>query len=91
MLDTAYTSNDPEVLTNLASNVNSTVRRIVARNRNTPTKIINKLAHDVAQNVAYMALLHPNCTVKRNLQSMTHPCVKCEKDDRYMDCHNCNF
>ena len=91
MLDTAHNSNDPQVLKELASNVSSKIRRIVARNHNTPTEILNKLANDAVQNVSFMALQNPNCTINRDTSFMTHPCVVCEKDDRYMDCHNCNF
>lgn len=67
------------------------VRRAVARNKNICTEVANTLAVDPVLNVSYMALQNPKSTITRDLcEDSITLCVMCEKDERYLDCVDCN-
>lgn len=71
-----------DVLFFLAENPDLIVRRLLARNHSVPTEIVNKLAMDCVQNVSFMALKNPNCTITRTfIDTYISPCVKCGRDD----------
>ncbi|MGA1932455.1 hypothetical protein ACH5BF_07000 [Arcobacter sp. YIC-464] len=59
----------------------SNVRRCIAKNRNTPSYIINSLAYDPVANVSYAALTNPICSEKRNLSRFQERCVLCPKNE----------
>jgi len=90
LYDLAYNTNEPDILKTLSSHSDSTVRRIVAKNRNTSTNTINTLALDPVLNVSYFATSHPKCTVKREYDDVSNPCISCTKDERVMTCTNCD-
>lgn len=89
LLSLAKTTNCLDVLNKLTLHVNSTIRRAVARNQNSSSLILEKLAHDPVENVSYMAVNNPNCNVSRNFK-ISNPCVICEKDERSMKCTECD-
>jgi hypothetical protein len=92
LLELAYNTTDQKVFKILSSFENMFVRRAVARNINTPSKIVNQLANDPVQNVSFMALQHRNCTINREICNLNlHQCVICIKDERSMDCSGCNL
>jgi len=89
LLELAKNSADSSLLSQLASEMNFMIRRAVARNINTPSNILSRLVKDPVLNVSYMASLHPNCSYLRNFSDTSHPCVKCEQDERTMRCTSC--
>lgn len=92
LLDLAYNTNDNKVFRVLLDVENMFVRRALARNINTPSEVIDRLAIDPVQNVSYMAVKHRNCSIKREFESdKLHACVVCSTDERHMNCHACSF
>lgn len=88
-LQMAINTNDVNLLTLLIKDRAMLVRRAVARNKNTPTSVLNILAYDQSSNVVYHAIKNKNCTVTRNINDANHPCVMCDKRGDQMDCENC--
>ena len=86
----ANTSNDSSTLEKLASNVNTLVRRAVARNHATPFKIVNSLTDDPVLNVSYMASKNPNSSTTRVFENIDHPCVVCQVEEQHMNCTGCD-
>lgn len=88
----AQRSTSIEELKQLSNNPFSNVRRCVAKNRNTPKDIVDRLAFDPVTNVVYIALQNPICSVKRELSTIISRCVMCPKDEStyYYECKNCN-
>ena len=70
----------------------SNVRRCIAKNRNTPKHILEKLAYDPVSNVCYVALNNPNCPVSRDMTNYFEKCVLCKKDEEtYInECTKCD-
>ena len=77
LLSSAINSSDVNILTVLMRSPSSKIRRAVARNRSTPSSVLNVLAYDPVMNVSFKALNNPNCSVKRDITKEIHPCVKC--------------
>lgn len=90
LYDIANNTNEISILKKLSCHNDSTLRRIVAKNRNTPINIINTLALDPVLNVSYVASSHPNCTYKREYADLSNPCISCTKDERVIVCTNCD-
>lgn len=88
LLNIAKSTDCLNVLNKLTQSVDATIRRAVARNRNSSPAILEKLAYDSVENVSYMAVKNPNCSISRNF-SISNPCVICEKDERTMNCVKC--
>lgn len=91
LLELAKNESDASILKQLANSMYANVRRVVARNHFTPSDILKQLANDPVLNVAYMAALNPNCIYKRDFIDISHPCVNCEQDERYLDCKKCSL
>lgn len=91
LLELAYTTTETKILEILADKESMFLRRAVARNRSTPSFVINRLVKDPVLNVSFMACRHQNCTTTKNFTDELHHCVTCEKDERYMDCSHCNL
>ena len=89
LLDIAKTSDSKEILDKLISSPDSTIRRAVARNKNTSSSTLEKLAFDAVENVSFMAVQNPQCRVHRTFK-ISNPCVICEKDERTMECTDCD-
>lgn len=89
LLELAKTTNCKQTLHTLASSVNASVRRAVARNMHTLSNTLDRLSRDPVLNVSYMAVQHPNCTEKRDFLDTSNPCISCQKDERTMVCVNC--
>ncbi|MDC7243829.1 MAG: hypothetical protein PQJ44_07915 [Sphaerochaetaceae bacterium] len=88
-LNIAIETHDVNLLTLLMGEKNMIIRRAVARNINTPSSVLNILAYDKVLNVVYQALKNPNCTVKRKIKDINHPCITCNLRGDEMDCSNC--
>ena len=88
----AQETRDPKELTELSRNQYTNVRRCVAKNRNTPRDILNRLAYDPVSNVSYAALKNVNCTVKRDMSVFTNKCVLCPKNEANykFECSRCS-
>ncbi len=91
LIDLAKSSSDVSVLKGLSSSVNTLVRRAVARNEHTPIETLELLCKDPVLNVSYMAFQNRNCSLYRDFSGYDHPCVQCAKDERSMDCSQCNM
>ncbi len=65
LIQLAKKSSDVELLHRLSQSSYPTVRRCVARSRNTSRKTIDTLACDSALNVSFIANNNPNCTIKK--------------------------
>lgn len=89
-LQLAINSSDESVLHRLKRNVNTVVRRALAANIHTPKEILDTLAYDPVLNVSYMAIQNPNCSVSRNFDHITHPCIKCNEHIGSSSCTNCS-
>lgn len=89
LLDIAKTSDSQEVLDKLVSSPDATIRRAVARNSNTSSSTLEKLAYDAVENVSFMAVQNPQCKIDRTFK-ISNPCVVCEKDERTMECTDCD-
>jgi butyrate kinase len=87
-----YSTNNDE-LKELAKNPNMNIRRAVAKNRNTPSEIIDELVYDAVANVSVVASKHPRCSTKREFDShtLTNRCVICEKSEEraLYECKDC--
>lgn len=95
LIQLAKKSSDVELLHRLSQSSYPTVRRCVARSRNTSRKTIDTLACDSALNVSFIVNNNPNCTIKKNKNS-EHPCVICYVDEeeyisRCDSCENLKF
>lgn len=90
LIKLAKNSTDEKVLDTLASHAFIKVRRSVAKNRNVPKNIVNKLAIDSASNVSYWATRHQNYDQNRVIQS-NDPCVVCTIDElqHHNTCPSC--
>lgn len=89
-LEIAKTTSCSKELKNLHLSQYMNVRRAVARNRNICNYVANNLAYDPVLNVSYMAIKNPKSTVKRNFdEKIITFCVMCEKDERHLDCVEC--
>lgn len=82
-------SNDIGVLKQLSDDMCFKVRRAVAKNRSTPSDILNILAYDPVANVSFTAVNHENCEVQRCFEDCEHPCICCNVHELKMDCGNC--
>lgn len=89
LLELAKSSTESSILSELANATDSIIRRAVARNINTPSKILAFLIEDPVLNVSYMASLNPNCISSRDFSDASHPCVICESDERLRICEKC--
>ena len=86
----AKTTSSLETLRELKNSRYSAVRRVVAKNHYTPSSILNELAYDPVENVSFIALQNPKCSVERkNYIPSNNPCVSCEKDELTMVCIDC--
>ena len=86
----AMVSNDLELLDKLVDSKSMNTRRALARNKNANSTIINKLLFDPVLNVSYIASLNSNRTQNRIFdEHLITSCVKCEVDERKLDCINC--
>ncbi len=88
----AMISDDLELLSILADSKSMNTRRALARNININSEIANRLLFDPVLNVSYIASLNSNRTKYRSFDedSITF-CVKCEEDERNLDCLNCIY
>lgn len=87
----ALNTSDVNIMDELKFDVSTNVRRALAKNRNTPGRIINRLAFDPALNVSFIALQNRNCTVQRDLRECAnHPCVSCTNSESSLNCNSCN-
>lgn len=91
LLSIIYETNDLKLLDELSFHNSMIIRRAISRNINSTKSIINRLAKDPVQNVSYIASQHPNCTIIRKFSEPNHICVSCIKDERTLDCNNCNI
>lgn len=89
LLDLAKTSTDKDLLSQLALNLDTLVRRAVAGNRYTSSTTLSKLVNDPVMNVAFVANSNPNWASKREFSDSAHPCVQCDVDERRMKCSGC--
>ncbi|AXH13638.1 hypothetical protein CRU99_04850 [Malaciobacter mytili] len=90
ILDIAKNSKDLSSLKPLLNTKSMIVRRALARNEHIDESMANILAFDPVLNVSYMATKNPNCTKIRDFsQYKLSNCVLCEKDERELDCTNC--
>lgn len=89
-LPLAINSSDENILHKLKRSVNTVVRRALAANIHTPKDILNTLAYDPVLNVSYIAIQNPNCTVSRDFNYITHPCIKCSEHIGSSSCNNCS-
>lgn len=88
----ALVSNDLKLLNKLSESKSMNTRRALARNRNINSSIANKLLFDPVLNVSYIASLNINRTINRSFNpSSITTCVKCEVDERKLDCVNCIY
>lgn len=86
----ALNTTDIELMDELKFDVSTNVRRALAKNRNVPSRIIDRLAFDPALNVSFMALQNINCTKQRDLRdSADHPCVSCTNSETSLNCNTC--
>ncbi len=90
-MELASKSSDSIILAKLSKDPNPKVRRIIAKNRNVSKGIVNILARDPVLNVSYIAVNNPNCDIKRDFRSISHPCITCSEDERFMDCQSCRL
>ncbi len=91
-LDIAKNSRCEKELWSLHKSTYMNVRRAVARNSNITNKIANILAEDPVLNVSYMALKNIKSTISRDFSYLKlTPCVTCEKDERYIECEQCDI
>lgn len=90
-LKLAKSTNDIEVLRKLSNSVYSNIRRVVARNTNTPKDVLKKLSFDPVLNVSYMAINNPNNNLSRKFQNSSHPCVQCSEDEYSLECSSCQI
>ena len=89
-LERAKSSSNLDELKKLVSETSMIVRRAIARNTNISSDIANSLAFDPVLNVSYMAVKNPKCTITRSFEEKNLiNCVTCEKDERHIDCVNC--
>jgi hypothetical protein len=89
-LQLAISSSDITVLDKLKRSVNTVVRRALTTNIHTPKEILNILAYDPVLNVSYMATQNPNCSIKRDFNNISHPCIKCSEHIGSNSCNNCS-
>ena len=85
----ALTSSDTKILHKLKRHVSIQVRRSLTINKYTPKEILDTLAYDPVLNVSYMATQNPSCSVTRDFDHITHPCIKCNEEASSNSCHNC--
>ena len=88
-LKLAKSTSDIKILRKLSESVYSNVRRVVAKNMNTPKDVLKKLSFDPVLNVSFVAVNNPNNSVNRTFQNIVHPCVQCNKDEYSLDCTSC--
>ncbi len=86
----ALTSSDVEVLHKLKKHVAIQVRRSLTINKHTPKDILDSLAFDPVLNVSYMATQNPSCSIVRDFDHITHPCIKCREEVGSDSCKNCS-
>ena len=89
-LNLAKTTNSAELLHRLKDSFNSNVRRAVARNKSTSQETLEVLAFDPVENVSFMAVANPKCTINREFPTAVNPCIFCEKDEREINCLQCD-
>lgn len=86
----ALNTEDVSILSKLMSDVSVRVRRAVARNRFTPSSVLEVLIEDPVLNVSFMASQNKNCQKKRIIdRDLDHPCVSCKAKENNMDCDRC--
>ncbi len=85
LIKLAKKSNNCSELEELSKSIFISVRRSVAKNKNTSKKIINRLADDPASNVSYWAIKHDDCTIVKSIKNITS-CVTCSIDE--LEYHN---
>lgn len=89
-LDRAINSSNLQELKTLVAENTMIIRRALAKNINISADIANALAFDPVLNVSYAAVNNPRCTVKRVFEECNLvSCVVCDKDERQLDCVNC--
>lgn len=89
LVELAKKSSDQSVLSELSKNVDSLVRKEVARNSFTPTAVLDILAMDCVANVSFMAVQNPKCNIEREISDNDHPCVRCTRNVLKIDCNRC--
>ncbi|QDF27527.1 hypothetical protein [Halarcobacter anaerophilus] len=90
-LNRAFESDNIDELRSLHESPDMNIRRAVAKNSNIDSDIANDLLYDPVLNVSYMASLNPKCTISRNFCNVKlTKCVVCKKDERNLDCLECN-
>lgn len=85
LIKLAKRSDNSSELEELSKSIFISVRRSVAKNRNTTKKIINRLADDPASNVSFWAIKHDDCTINKSIKNITS-CVTCTIDE--LEYHN---
>jgi hypothetical protein len=93
MIKRANRSTNNDEIKELSKSMFVSVRRAIAKNRNTSSEIINELAYDSTANVSVIASKHHRCTIKREFDSYTlnHKCVTCKKseEEALYECKDC--
>ena len=92
LIHLAATSDDLELLRILFKSEKMNVRRALARNKNIDSALANSLLYDPVLNVSYIASFNPKITQKREFdEKELTSCVKCQIDERELDCLNCIY
>lgn len=81
LITEASSSSDQKRLEELSNCVYMNVRKAVARNRNTSSTIINKMAEiEISANVLYWLLQKPSCRTNRTISKddLANRCTTCD-------------
>jgi hypothetical protein len=89
LIQKAQNAHELNELSYLADHQNPIVRRVVAKNKHTPTKLLHILSYDPVMNVSYAAVNNPNNHHTNRKFDEAHPCVVCSKDELFMNCKSC--
>ena len=90
LLDLAKETSCLNEMNYLYSHPTMNVRRVLAKNKNIPETILEKLLDDPVENVSYIASLHQKAEKlhKREFNNLSF-CVLCEKDEKNLNCVGC--
>lgn len=88
LLDIALNTTSINEMLFLQDHPSMNIRRALAKNMQIDEGILNNLAFDPVQNVSYAASLNPKNKNNRNFEKL-RPCVICEKEERTMNCIDC--
>lgn len=89
LVDLALSTMNLKEMFLLQNNPSMNVRRALAKNRNIPVEIVEKLENDPVENVSYLAYQHPKSRNSKTYECI-RPCVTCTKDERGLNCINCS-